>query len=163
SCGYGAAFRHLLNDQHRVEERAVLPTKDSWHGHAEKTGILERFYNVPGILRVSIDGGRAWACNIAGKCTRAVPQRHLVLGKAWVHCSNHNAVEKPMRTRFSLQVNQPLGLTFYCSRYGAEDPRRATSRVRCRGCHARLIGGRLLQYCLPRYDWFDSLGPCHPG
>ena len=55
----GAALRHLLDDQHRVEERAALPAVRRGNRHADEARLGQRLHDVPGILLARVDLGGA--------------------------------------------------------------------------------------------------------
>src|SRR5262249_41556828 len=59
---------------------------------------------------LAVDCRCAGTRNIVRKGARARLERDFVLGKLQIHGRDHNPLPAG-----SLQVNQPLGLTFYCS------------------------------------------------
>src|SRR5262245_41713692 len=112
SRGDCAGLRHFFDHQNGVEEGATLAAKRLRNCHAAKARLAQRFDDVPRILLVTVGCRRPRPHNLGRKGAGALTQREFVGRKAQVHV--HGGDHKCSAGR-SLQVNQPLGLTFYCS------------------------------------------------
>src|SRR5262245_40628586 len=66
--------------------------------------------------------------------------------------------KKTCANKDSLQVNQSLGLTFYCSGYAVHDTRRSSGCPSFRNSRPRRVRSGLLEWWTSRCEWFAWLG-----
>ena len=80
-----------------------------------KPASAQRLDDVPGVLLVAVDGRGARAHDLARKGAGATPAARVSSVERPRSTSPLSATINPGAGRASLQVNQSLGLTFYCS------------------------------------------------
>ena len=79
--GHCAGLGHFLDHQHSVEEGAALAAERLRNGHAAEAGLGQRLDDVPRILLVAVDLGRARAHHTVGEVAGARLQGQFVGGE----------------------------------------------------------------------------------